>query len=167
MLNNFIKTFIPSNMNAKVKCIGKTSNLLQYVKVVKDHSGLGLKEAKDFCDNTRSNQGQEFLLTIKTSLQLFEKDIREKVGDTIIVSNREKERQIKLISLGLGDKSDLIQLLSEEMASELVHKTHNNIGASLYSVFTDYMADVLTNFNAEQLDELFNNKLIKEKEQNG
>jgi len=60
----------------------------------------------------------------------------------------------------------VIQLLSEEMASELVHKTHNNIGASLYSVFTDYMADVLTNFNAEQLDELFNNKLIKEKEQN-
>ena len=154
-------------MNAIVKCIGKTNNLLQYVKTVKAHSGIGLKEAKEFCERTRDNQGVEFILPIQTSIASFEKEIREMVGDTIQVLNREKERQIKLISLGLGEKSDLIQLLSEEMASELVQKTHNNIGASLYSIFVDYMADVLTNFNAEQLDELFNNKLIKEKEQNG
>lgn len=164
MLNNFTKTFIPSNMNAKIKCIGKTSNLLQYVKTVKAHSGLGLKEAKEFCDRTREYEGVEFILPIQTSIASFEKEIREMVGDTIQVLNREKERQIKLISLGLGDKSDLIQLLSEEMASELVQRTRHLNNSPLYSIFVDYMADVLTNFNAEQLDELFNNKIIKEKE---
>lgn len=154
-------------MNAKVKCVSRPSNMLKYVKTVKSHSGLGLKEAKDFCDRTRDSQGIEFLLPIQTSIVEFEKEIREMVGDSVQVSNREKERQIKLISLGLGDKSDLIQILSEEMASDLVLRTRHLNNSTLYSIFVDYMADVLTNFNAEQLDELFNNKLIKEKEQNG
>jgi hypothetical protein len=154
-------------MNAKVKCVGSPNNMLQYVKIVKTHSGLGLKQAKDFCDATRENRGKQFILEIQTSVQEFEKEIREHLGDSIQVCNREKERQIKLLSLGLGDKSDLIELLAEEMASELVHKTRTDFGASLYTVFTDYMADFLTNLNSEQLDELFNNKLIKEKEQNG
>lgn len=157
-------------MNVKVKCIGKLGNLLQYVKIVKTHSGLGLREAKDFCDRTRENIGVDFFLPIQTSAAQFDKDIREMVGDAIQVSNTGKERQIKLVSLGLGDKSDLIELLAEEMASELVQRINNhntNYKLNLYSICTDYMADVLTNFNTEQLDELFNNKLIKEKEQNG
>jgi DNA replication protein DnaD len=155
-------------MNAKIKCIGKVTNLLQYVKIVKTHSGLGLKEAKEFCEKTRDNQGAEFILPIQTSVVEFEKEIRDMIGDSIVqVSNREKERQIKLISLGLGDKSDMIDLLAEEMASELVQRTRHATNSPLYSIFVDYMSDVLTNFNAEQLDELFNNKLIKEKEQNG
>jgi hypothetical protein len=154
-------------MNAKIKCIGKVTNLLQYVKTVKSHSGLGLKEAKDFCDRTIECQGVEFTLPIITSVTEFEKEIREMIGDSVQVSNREKERQIKLISLGLGDKSDLIDLLAEEMASELVQRTRHLNNSPLYSIFVDYMSDVLTNFNAEQLDVLFNNKLIKEKEQNG
>jgi hypothetical protein len=154
-------------MKSKVRCVGKLTNMLQYVKLVKTHSGLGLKEAKDFCDMTISNQGLEFILEIRTSVQEFEKEIREHFGNSIQVCNREKERQMKLISLGLGDKSDLIELLAEEMASELAQRTRHLNNSPLYSVFTDYMADVLTSFNAEQLDELFNNKLIKEKEQNG
>jgi hypothetical protein len=154
-------------MNSKIKCIGKVTNLLQYVKIVKTHSGLGLKEAKEFCEKTRDNQGAEFILPIQTSVASFEKEIREMIGDSVQVSNREKERQIKLISLGLGDKSDLIDLLAEEMASELVQRTRHLNNSPLYSIFVDYMSDVLTNFNAEQLDVLFNNKLIKEKEQNG
>lgn len=154
-------------MKAKVRCVGKLTNMLQYVKLVKTHSGLGLKEAKDFCDMTISNQGLEFFLEIRTSVQEFEKEIRDHFGNSIQVCNREKERQMKLISLGLGDKSDLIELLAEEMASELVQRTRHLNNSPLYSVFTDYMVDVLTNFNAKQLDELFNNKLIKEKEQNG
>lgn len=156
-------------MNAKIKCIGQVTNLLQYVKTVKKHTGLGLKEAKEFCEKTRDNQGVEFILPIQTSITDFEKEICEMMGDSVQVSNRERERQIKLISLGLGDKSDLIELLAEEMASELVQITRHlsNNNSPLYSIFVDYMSDVLTNFNAEQIDELFNNKLIKEKEQNG
>jgi hypothetical protein len=84
-------------MNAKVKCVGSPNNMLQYVKIVKTHSGLGLKEAKDFCDSTRENRGKQFILEIRTSVQEFEKEIREHLGDSIQVCNREKERQMKLI----------------------------------------------------------------------
>ena len=67
-------------MNAKIKCIGKVTNLLQYVKTVKSHTGLGLKEAKEFCEKTRDNQGVEFILSIQTSIASFEKEIRELIS---------------------------------------------------------------------------------------
>ena len=64
----------------KVKCVGKISNLIQFVKTLKDHTGLGLKEAKDLCDSIRSHEGQEYLVYITTSPESFEKEVREKIG---------------------------------------------------------------------------------------
>lgn len=147
----------------KLKCLSKPPSLLQYVKIVKEHTGMDLKSTKDFCDNSIKYLGVEFELTVITSSKKFDDDISSLIGTSIQVHNHQRERQIKLISLGLGDKSDLIDLLADDMASELVFKVKSDNRAELYGIFNDYMSDILINFTPEQLDKLLNNKLIKEK----
>lgn len=151
----------------KIKCLSKPTNFLQYVKIVKEHAGLDLRSAKDFCDNSVKYLGIGFELTIITSSKKFDDDIRILIGSCVQVFNHQRDRQIKLISLGLGDKSDLIDLLADDMASELVFKVKSDSRPeSLYGIVNNYMSDILINFTTEQLDELLNNKLLKEKEQN-
>ena len=150
----------------KVKCIGKVDNLLQFVKTMKSHTGLGLKEAKDLCDSIRNHQGQEYLVYIQTSADSFEKEIQEFVGPMIQVSNREKERQIKLVSLGLGDDEDKIALVTDELASKLLMIVKRNQSQDLYPIFKDFLFDIVTEFNSEQLDELFNKNYTNQQEQN-
>ena len=150
----------------KIKCVGKISNLLQFVKTLKDHTGLGLKEAKDLCDSIRSNEGQEYLVYITSSPEAFEKEVREKIGHMIYVTNREKERQVKLVALGLGDDSDKIDLVTDELASKLLMIVKQNQSRDLYPIFKDFLFDVISDMNSEQLDELFNKNYIKQ-EQNG
>jgi molecular chaperone DnaK (HSP70) len=58
----------------------------------------------------------------------------------------------------------LIDLLADDMASELVFKVKSANQSGLYGIFNDYISDILINFTSEQLDKLLNNKLIKEKE---
>lgn len=147
----------------RLKCLSKPGNFLQYVKIVKEHAGMDLRSAKDFCDNSVKYLGVEFELTIITSSKKFDDDISSLIGSSIQVYNHQRERQIKLISLGLGDKSDLIDLLADDMASELVFKVKSDNRAELYGIFNDYMSDILINFTPEQLDKLLNNKLLKEK----
>ena len=137
----------------KIKCVGKISNLLQFVKTVKSHTGLGLKEAKDLCDSIRGNEGQEYLVYV-TSPEAFEKEVREKIGHMIYVTNREKERQVKLVALGLGDDSDKIDLVTDELASKLLMIVKQNQSRDLYPIFKDFLFDVISDMNSEQLDEL-------------
>jgi hypothetical protein len=148
----------------KLKCLSKPANFLQYVKLVKEHAGMDLRSAKDFCDNSIKYLGVDFELYITTSSKKFDDDISSLIGSSIQVYNHQKERQRKLISLGLGDKSDLIDLLADDMASELVFKVKSANQSGLYGIFNDYISDILINFTSEQLDKLLNNKLIKEKE---
>ena len=149
----------------KVKCIGKVNNLLQFVKTMKDHTGLGLKEAKDLCDSIRSNEGQEYLVWVN-SPESFEKEVREKIGPMIYISNREKERQVKLVSLGLGDDSDKIDLITDELASKLLMVVKQNQNRDLYPIFKDFLFDVVSGMTSEQLDELFNKNYTNQQEQN-
>jgi hypothetical protein len=150
----------------KIKCISKPSSLLLYVKAIKKHTGMGLKESKEFCERSIQYLGQEFDLSVTTSSDSLNKEINELLGaDQVIVSNTQRDRQMKLLSLGLGDSSDLIDLLADNLASELITMTnrHGTAAPSNYSVYIDFISDILINFTPEQLNELFIKK-IKEKQ---
>jgi hypothetical protein len=149
----------------KVKCLGKIDSQLQFVKTMKSHTRLGLKEAKDLCDSIRSNEGQEYLVYVD-SPEAFEKEVREMVGPMVYISNREKERQVKLVALGLGDDSDKIDLIADELASKLLMVVKQNQSRDLYPIFKDFLFDVVSDMTSEQLDELFNKNYKNQQEQN-
>ena len=44
----------------KLKLIEKAESKLQLVKLIKDCSGLGLRESKDICDNLHAGMTQTF-----------------------------------------------------------------------------------------------------------
>jgi hypothetical protein len=157
----------------KVKYIGgSTYSLLAFVKIVKDHTGLGLKDAKDFVDSVRDNPGVEIPLFVYNPIE-FEKDLIQSNQNSFLVINTLKDRQDKLIQLGLGDKQDIIDSLSEEISHELYVRIKKSLletkndglkitsGRNIIEEITNYTADLLMLIDENKLQELFKNKKNK------
>lgn len=146
----------------RIKCIGKIDSKLQFVKTMKTHSGLGLKESKDLCESIMENKGQDFIVNVITSPMEFENEISQMLGPNIQVSNREVERQIKLVSLGLGDDNDKIELILDDLSAKLLTKVRINNDRDLYPIFKNFLFDIITEFNSQQLEEIFNKNIVKQ-----
>ena len=68
---------------------------------------------------------------------------------------------MKLLSLGLGDDFDRIQILSDLLSSEVCASIHNKDIVNRRNVINSFFEDFLTNFNSEQIGDLFN-KIVKQ-----
>lgn len=154
----------------KVKYIGgSTYSLLTFVKIVKDHTGMGLKDAKDFVDSVVGSPGVEIPLSVINPLE-FEKDLIQSNQNAFVVINAQKMRHDKLIQLGLGSKEDLIQSLSEEISTELYLRIKRSVNDSkndglkitstrhLIEEITNYTTDLLLLIDENKLQELFKDK---------
>jgi len=154
----------------KVKYIGgSTYSLLTFVKIVKDHTGMGLKDAKDFVDSVIGSPGVEIPLSVINPLE-FEKDLIQSNQNAFVVINAQKMRHDKLIQLGLGSKEDLIQSLSEEISTELYLRIKRSVNDSkndglkitstrhLIEEITNYTTDLLLLIDENKLQELFKDK---------
>ena len=163
----------------KVKYIGgSTYSLLTFVKIVKDHTGMGLKDAKDFVDSVVGSPGVEIPLSVINPLE-FEKDLIQSAifcfypmvnQNAFVVINAQKMRHDKLIQLGLGSKEDLIQSLSEEISTELYLRIKRSVNDSkndglkitstrhLIEEITNYTTDLLLLIDENKLQELFKDK---------
>lgn len=156
----------------KVKYIGgSTYSLLTFVKIVKDHTGFGLKEAKDFVDSVKGNPGVEIPLLVNNPLE-FEKDLIQSNQNAFLVINTLKDRQDKLIQLGLGDNQDIIESLSEDFSHELYVKIKKSLletkndglritsGRNIIEEITNYTSELLMLVDENKLQELFKNKKV-------
>lgn len=154
----------------KVKYIGgSTYSLLTFVKIVKDHTKWGLKEAKDFVDSVIANPGVEIPLLVNNPIE-FEKDLIQSNQNAFLVINTLKARQDKLIQLGLGDKQDMIESLSEDLSHELYVKIKKSLleskndglritsGKNIIEEITNYTSELLMLVDENKLQELFKNK---------
>lgn len=154
----------------KVKYIGgSTYSLLTFVKIIKDHTQWGLKDAKDFVDSVRDNPGVEIPLLVYNPIE-FEKDLIQSNQNAFLVINTLKDRQDKLIQLGLGDKQDIIDSLSEEISHELYVRIKKSLletkndglkitsGRNIIEEITNYTSDLLMLIDENKLQELFKNK---------
>ena len=159
----------------KVRYIGgSTYSLLTFVKIVKDHTQWGLKDAKDFVDSVRDNPGVEIPLLVYNPIE-FEKDLIQSNQNAFLVINTLKDRQDKLIQLGLGDKQDIIDSLSEEISHELYVRIKKSLletkndglkitsGRNIIEEITNYTADLLMLIDENKLQELFKNKKCENK----
>jgi hypothetical protein len=149
----------------KVKVIPhKLGNLkLAFVKCVKTHTNLGLKEAKDWCDsiNSRPYSKTYFPLEIKTNVHDFVYELNSLTGYEFEVIDTIEERNYKLISLGLGDLSDKIDIVSKELARKLDIECKTRNQESLYGIYIEFFQDFLLDLEDEKLDKLVDLKLKK------
>jgi hypothetical protein len=146
--------------------VHKTGSKLQFVKLIKDHTGLGLKEAKDWCDQSMDNLGRSYPITVR-SIEDFKYDVRRLLSDfNISFDDREKQRQIKLLGLGIGDDSDKTDVLSEELSFELLDRIRR--GESPYTsqdksdIIQSFLKELLSELNSDQLDALITKHIQKE-----
>lgn len=144
----------------KIKLIKPTSQKLAFVKLIKDCSGLGLKEAKDLCDEMHANPGINFTMPIRdweskdwntgviiqpantNYAKKFSTEIKNIEGEFIVNGGVQWERNVKMLKLGIADKSDY----GEFMKDYILNKFDNS---------EDMLNFVLNKLSKEDLQEIF------------
>lgn len=107
----------------RFKLLSRCDNKLAVVKLIKDCTGLGLKDSKDIADLMFNNIGlvREIELIepyldkngeIIRPFELFTSKIKE-LGDFYVTGGLSWERNAKMLSLGVGDTEDYVNFVSE------------------------------------------------------
>ena len=101
----------------RMKCVQKTPSKLAFVKLIKQVSGLGLKESKDIADtfDYDINKTVEFEIPRDISIDQFRKDLKDIGGQYLVNGGLEFEREYKLLTLGLGEQEDYVDFISENL----------------------------------------------------
>jgi hypothetical protein len=112
-------------MKIRMKLISKCDNKLQVVKLIKDCSGLGLRESKDIADEMFNYIGlvkeielrEPYLREGKTFNPYDEltKNIHQ-FGDFQVTGGLSWERDAKMLGIGVGDIEDYAHFVSDYMS---------------------------------------------------
>jgi hypothetical protein len=149
----------------KIKLVEPTPNKLAFVKLIKDCSGLGLREAKDLCDelHNRPSIVQEMPIrdwesydyttgkstpAITDFRKKFTTEIKDVGGKFVVNGGVQWERNVKMLSLGIADKLDY----AEFMKDYILNKFDNS---------EDILTFVLDKLSKEDLQEIFNKTNIE------
>ncbi len=97
-----------------------------FVKILKNHTGLGLKDSKEICDRLHElpYQPVEFLLDPPVDInpneyaKLFREELSEIGLEFNMSGGTDFERNRKLLVLGLGEKEDYVSFLEEAMINQ-------------------------------------------------
>jgi hypothetical protein len=138
----------------KIKLVTPTDSKLAFVKLIKECSGLGLKESKELCDSLHDFPNKSFEMPIREWELLnfspakidYEKkfidDIKKINGEFIVNSSKQYDREIKFLKLGIANSSDY-----SEFISEYILNVDNG---------KDILKSVLEQLSKEDLKNIFN-----------
>ena len=144
----------------KIKLVRPTAEKLKFVKLIKDCSGLGLKESKDLCDSMHSNPSKTFEMPIRDwetrdwstgittptqtdYIKKFTTEIKDIDGEFFVNGGTQWERNIKMLRLGIADKSDYTDFMKEYILSKIGNSEE----------ILNFVFDKVTK---EELQEIFN-----------
>ena len=82
---------------------------LQFIKIVKEYTGLGLRGAKDLCDNCLEKGYEKFTITDR-DYNNFVEDLKG-IGEFEFSGGLAYEREGKVLSLGIGECEDYISYI--------------------------------------------------------
>jgi hypothetical protein len=100
----------------KLKLNKIVSLKLQFVKTIKDYTGLGLREAKFVVDDLHADMSKSVEITISNNKNVDDliKEIKLYLKDEVSVNGGlEFQRNHNLLSLGIGEKEDYIEHILE------------------------------------------------------
>lgn len=109
----------------RFKLLSKCDNKLQVVKLIKDCTGLGLRESKDIADEMFNHIGlvkeielrEPYIKEGKTfnPYEEFAKNIQD-FGHFHVTGGLSWERDAKMLGIGVGDVEDYANFVSEYMS---------------------------------------------------
>lgn len=121
----------------EIKLLKPTTKKLQLIKLIKDCSGIGLKEAKDLCDNLHAFPDKSWPMEIKDwETQTIEgkkiptnrdfksefiQGLKEIPGKFLITGSKEWQRDTKLMKLGMAENEEVIKTLTEYILTKCEH----------------------------------------------
>jgi len=132
------------------------NNKLAVVKVVKEHSDLGLKDAKAFVDNLECF-GSDFISI--TNPENFEKDVNKIANYIVRVDHKKRKRRTSFIKLGIASESEEIEYLSDLLIEELLDTNGYLIDAGKTSGVKEIISKLLVDID----DRSIIKKLISKK----
>lgn len=100
----------------KLKLNKSVSSKLQFVKIIKDYTELGLKESKNVVDTLHADMSKSVEITISNdkNVEDFIGEMRLHLKDEVSINGGIKfQRNHNLLSLGLGEKEDYIEHILE------------------------------------------------------
>lgn len=121
---------------------------MMFLKILKNHTGLGLKDSKDICDRLHElpYRPVEFLLDPPVDIlpNEYAKSFREELSEMGLEfdmsGGTDFERNRKILMLGLGDKEDYVSFLEENLINQ-----------------KDLLKLVLDKLSKDDLKEIFDN----------
>ncbi len=112
-------------MRIRIKLLSDCKNKLQVVKLIKDCTGLGLKDSKDIADEMFNNIGlvkeinlaKPYIRDGKTfnPYEEFTKNIHN-FGHFQVTGGLSWERDAKMLGIGVGDIEDYAHFVSDYMS---------------------------------------------------
>ena len=149
----------------KIKLVEPTTQKLAFVKLIKECSGLGLKEAKDLCDDLHNHphivrempirdwESYDYTTSKSTPAitdfrKKFITEIKNVGGRFVVNGGVQWDRNVKMLKLGISDKSDY----TEFMKDYILNKFDNS---------EDILTFVLDKLSKEDLQEIFNKTNIE------
>lgn len=105
----------------RIQLIEPCRNKLYFVKLIKDCTGLGLREAKDVCDRLHNRQDLIEEIIVKDNLdengvhysRKFIEGMKNIEGKFNVTGGIQWQRNLKMLSLGIADESDYIDFTNE------------------------------------------------------
>ncbi len=115
---------------------------LNLVKAIKFATGWGLKESKDFVDNSSQSNPGVFTMSMTTEeLMQFRNDLSETDADYQL-DDIQKIRERKIVKLGLGTREDAVNCLIDDNIDDIFSggvsiSKIENILRSIYNMVDD------------------------------
>jgi hypothetical protein len=127
-------------MNIKLRVVNPCNSKLKFVKELKTATGLGLKESKHIVDWLHDNQSKDMTVRFISyeSLKIFKHEVEHFGGLVLINGGLEWNRNIKMLELGIGEKEEYVDTISEYLFS------NNDL---------NLLSSILSKLNKEQLIE--------------
>lgn len=135
----------------EVEVNGDIKSALQLVKIIKDHTGWGLKESKDWYDSLKALRRKSISVN---NVTLFENDIS--LVDGISVNNTAKRRLEKLIKIGIASRDEKIDFYSEKISTDFISSSVDNSGKINFDKANQYIKNLLSKLDDENLEKLVN-----------
>ena len=134
-----------------IKLIYPSTTKLMLVKLIKDCSGLGLKDSKDICDELHSNPGKVVKMQVlpvsqdgTNYIKKFISELKDISGKFEVNGGTQWQRNYKMLAIGLGEKSEYVDFISEHISDNITLEESKDL--------IKFIIDKLTK---EEVEEIF------------
>lgn len=140
----------------RIKLITPTPNKLAFVKLIKECSGLGLRESKDLCDELHRNphivqhmpiQNSNGSINYRTH---FANEIKYVGGEFLVNGGIQWDRNVKMLKLGIGDEVDYVDFIKDYILNGFAG-SENILNLALSKLPKNDIQEVFNTINLENI----------------